>query len=79
MSKYILGIQGWANHDSGACMIKYSNKKPEIIAISEERLLRKKFSYNFPLLSILYCMEYFKINSLEKVDLIVSDWARQES
>ncbi len=79
MSKYILGIQGWANHDSGACMIKYSNKKPEIIAISEERLLRKKFTYNFPLLSILYCMDYFKINSLEKVDLIVSDWARQES
>jgi carbamoyltransferase len=76
VAKYILGIQGWANHDSGACMIKYSEKKSEIIAISEERLIRKKYSYHFPLLSILYCMNHFKIKSFKKIDLIVSDWAR---
>ena len=53
MVKYILGIQSYANHDSGACILKFGkNIKPEVIAISEERLLRKKYPYTFPLLSI---------------------------
>ena len=50
MSKYILGIQGWANHDSGACMIKYSNKKPEIIVSDwarQESWLRNAPGYNY--------------------------------
>ena len=50
MVKYILGIQSYANQDSGACILKFGkNIKPEIIAISEERLLRKKYPYTFPL------------------------------
>ncbi len=77
MVKYILGIQSYANHDSGACILKFGkNIKPEIIAISEERLLRKKYPYTFPLLSILYCMKHFKIKKFKRIDLIVSDWIR---
>jgi carbamoyltransferase len=77
MTKFILGIQSFANHDSGACVIKFGNKtKPELIAISEERLLRKKYPYTFPIHSILYCMKYFKIKKLSEIDLIVSDWIR---
>lgn len=77
MTKYILGIQSYANHDSGACIIKFQDKgKPEIIAISEERLLRKKYPYTFPIHSILYCMRYFKIKDFKKINLIISDWIR---
>ena len=77
MSKFILGIQSFANHDSGACIIKFGKKiKPELIAISEERLLRKKYPYTFPIHSILYCMKYFKIKKFSNIDLIVSDWIR---
>ena len=79
MTKYILGIQSYANHDSGACIIKFGkNVKPEVIAISEERLLRKKYPYTFPLLSILYCMRHFKIKNFRKIDLIMSDWIREK-
>ena len=64
MTKFILGVQSFANHDSGACIIKFGKKiKPELIAISEERLLRKKYPYSFPIHSILYCMRYFKIKN----------------
>tara|TARA_B100001057_G_scaffold501302_1_gene623586 strand:+ start:1579 stop:3780 length:2202 start_codon:yes stop_codon:yes gene_type:complete len=77
MPKYILGIQSYASHDSGACVIKFSKgKKPEVIAISEERLIRKKYPYTFPIHSILYCMKYFNIKELSKIDILVSDWIR---
>jgi carbamoyltransferase len=79
MSKFILGIQSYANHDSGACILKFKkNKKTEIIAISEERILRKKYPYTFPIHSIMYCMKYFGIKNLNKIDLIVSDWIREK-
>ena len=74
MIKYILGIQSYANHDSGAAIIKFGkNIKPEFVAISEERVLRKKYPYTFPIHSILYCMEHFKIKKLSEINLIVSD------
>ena len=79
MTKYILGIQSYANHDTGACIIKFEkNKNAEIIAISEERVLRKKYPYTFPTHSILYCMKYFGIKDLKRIDLIVSDWIREK-
>ena len=77
--KYILGIQCFASIDSGACIIKVDCKKKdyEYVAISEERLIRKKYPYTFPLHSIKYCMEYFKIKKLEQLDLLVSDIIRE--
>ena len=77
MNHYILGIQSYANPDSGACIIKFNRtSKPEYIAISEERLLRKKYPYTFPIHSILYCMEYFNLKKIKDIDFIVSDWIR---
>ena len=77
MNHYILGIQCFANADSGACIIKFSKKtKPEFIAISEERLLRKKYPYTFPVHSILYCLNFFNIKELNDIDFIISDWIR---
>ena len=48
--KYILGIQCFATMDSGACIIQTSGEsdKYEYVAISEERLIRKKHPYTFP-------------------------------
>ena len=77
MYKYILGIQSYANHDTGASIIRYKkDQKPEYVAISEERLLRKKFPYTFPLLSIIYCMNHFNIKDINQIDFLVSDWIR---
>ena len=77
---YLLGIQSYANHDSGASILKYDSKKniTDYVAISEERLLRKKYPYTFPLHSINYCLKYFNLKNLNKVDYIFSDWIREK-
>ena len=76
--KYILGIQNFANMDSGASIIKFSTdgKFLDYVAISEERLIRKKFPYTFPVFSIDYCLKYFGLKNLKQIDLIVTDWIR---
>ncbi len=76
--KFILGIQSYASHDSGASIVRLDTKDNSIdyVCISEERLIRKKHPYTFPLHSINYCMEYFKIKNIKKIDLIVSDWIK---
>ena len=75
---YILGIQSYANHDSGASILHYNKKenKLDYVAISEERLLRKKYPYTFPIHSIDYCLNYFNLKNLKKIDYIFSDWIR---
>ena len=77
---YILGIQSFATMDSGACILKFDNSGQilDYVAISEERLLRKKYPYTFPILSIQYCMDYFKIKNLNKISLTISDWIRKK-
>ena len=76
--KYILGIQSFASHDSGASIVKLDTKDNSIkyVCISEERLIRKKYPYTFPIHSINYCMEYFNIKSINRIDLLVSDWIK---
>ena len=47
--QYILGIQSYASHDSGASIIKFKkNKIVDFVAISEDRLVRRKHTYAFP-------------------------------
>lgn len=73
--KYIFGIQSFANQDSGAALIKASDdgELVDYIAISEERLIRVKYPYVFPVHSIGCCMERFGLESLEQIDLLVVD------
>lgn len=75
---YILGIQSFANRDSGICILSYAQSGAllDYIAISEERLSRQKNQYVFPLLSLKYCMDYFGLQSLEQIDHIVTDYIR---
>ena len=44
---YVMGIQCFANQDSGACLLRFSKdgKVLDYMAISEERLIRKKHPY----------------------------------
>jgi carbamoyltransferase len=76
--RYILGIQSYANNDSGACIVRFSESGDELdyVAISEERLIRKKYPFSFPLYSVEYCMDHFGIKSLSEVDLLVGDFIR---
>ena len=76
--KYILGIQSFASHDSGASLVRLDTKDNSIkyVCISEERLIRKKYPYTFPIHSINYCLEYFKIKNINRIDLLVSDWIK---
>ncbi len=76
--KYYLGIQSYANHDCGASIVKFDtrSKKIDYVCISEERLIRKKYPYTFPIHSINYCMEYFNIKNLDKINYIISDWIK---
>lgn len=75
---FILGVQSYANHDSGASILKLnqSNNVLDYVAISEERLIRKKHPYTFPIHSINYCMDYFGIKNLSEIDFLISDWIR---
>ncbi len=77
--KFILGIQCFATMDSGACIMESNenNKIYDYVAISEERLIRKKHPYTFPLHSIKYCMDHFNIKSFNDIDLVVSDIIRE--
>ena len=77
--KYILGIQCFATMDSGAYILRanINTKKYDYIAISEERLIRKKYPYTFPMHSIKYCLDHFKLKSLNNIDLLVSDIIRE--
>ena len=61
--KYILGIQSIASHDTGASIVRLDTIDNSIkyVCISEERLIRKKYPYTFPIHSILYCMKHFNI------------------
>lgn len=79
-SYHLLGIQSYANHDSGACILKCDSKGKNLdyVAISEERLIRKKYPYTFPLHSIIYCMDYFGLKHLQDIDYIFSDWIRKK-
>ena len=49
--------------DSGACILRANTKtkKYDYIAISEERLIRKKYPYTFPMHSIKYCLDHFNL------------------
>ena len=77
--KFILGIQCFATMDSGACIMR-TNKNSnsyDYVAISEERLIREKHPYTFPLHSIKYCMDHFNLKSFNEINLIISDIIRE--
>ena len=75
---YIMGIQSFASHDSGAALIRCarSTGSVDFVAISEERLIRKKYPYTFPVHSIAYCLDYFGLSQARDIDVVVTDYIR---
>lgn len=61
----ILGLKV-LGHDTGAALIDDA----KIVAISQERIDRKKYSRNFPIESINYCLSEFGFKHISEVDAI---------
>lgn len=61
----ILGLKV-IGHDTGAALIT----DDRIVVIQQERLDRKKYSSNFPIESINYCLKEAGLDSLEKIDAV---------
>ncbi len=78
--RYILGVQSYANKESGAAIVRFSDDGAilDYVAISEERLIRRKHPYTFPLHSIAYCMDHFSLGDLSEIDLLVTDYIREK-
>ena len=76
---FILGFQSYASHDAGACIIKFdnTNKCLDFVSISEDRLVRKKHTYAFPVNSIYECMKYFNLKRLNEISYVYSDWIKE--
>jgi carbamoyltransferase len=60
---------GFSSHDSAAVLVRDGEV---LAAIEEERLNRIKHSNNFPVLSIRYCLDRYKLK-LNDLDLIVTN------
>ena len=63
--RYVLGIQCFANQDSGACIVRFSTdgKILDFIAISEERLIRKKYPKTTKFRPNLGTISFFEYSS----------------
>ena len=73
--KYVLGFMNYCSHDPGACLTKINteNGNTQYIFTEEGFLSRKKKSYQFPIRSIKYCLDYFGI-TFEQIDRICLDY-----
>ena len=72
-SIYSMGIMNYCSHDPGCAIIKSDGSKFEYIFAEEGFLSRKKKSYQFPLRSIKYCLDYFDI-TLSHLDVLTLDY-----
>tara|TARA_B100000900_G_scaffold407242_1_gene419604 strand:- start:85 stop:2337 length:2253 start_codon:yes stop_codon:yes gene_type:complete len=70
---FSMGIMNYCSHDPACALIKFENSKLEYIHAEEGFLSRKKKSYQFPLRSIKYCLDYFS-TKIEDIDLITFDY-----
>lgn len=74
----IASFPNFARYDSSFAIIRdyEDGSNLDYITIDEERLLRKKNSFSFPLLSMQYCFDYFGIKSFDEIDYVVTDYSR---
>ena len=68
-----MGIMNYCSRDSACALIKVENSSVDYITADEGFLSRKKKSYQFPLRSMQYCLDYFSIK-IEDVDLMTLDY-----
>lgn len=78
----IFAFPNFARYESSAALLsdnKSSSEELKVYTIDEERLTRIKHTYEFPLLAMQYCFDQAGLQSLDEVDLIVTDFARRPS
>ena len=77
----IAAFPNFARYESSFALLtdELSNDKVDIFTIDEERLLRIKHTYNFPLLAMDYCLSQAKLKSIRDADFIITDYSRRKS
>ena len=73
MTKFFsMGVMNYCSHDPACALIKVENSSIDYITADEGFLSRKKKSYQFPLRSMQYCLDYFSIK-IDDLDLMTLD------
>ena len=77
----IIALPNFARYESAFALLtdETNNDNLKYYTIDEERLIRTKHTYGFPLLAMQYCFDQAGIKSLDEVDLFVTDYARRPS
>lgn len=65
----ILGLKILGRHDTGAALID----SEKVIAIHQERLDRKKYSAQFPIEAINYCLKEAGLEDIGQIDIVAVD------
>jgi carbamoyltransferase len=73
MKNLVLGLKLDPYHDTGAAAVGHDGDRVRVVAISEERLDRRKNSRAFPAKSIAYCLDALGCR-LQDVRLVVADF-----
>src|SRR5262245_24586985 len=75
---YVLGVPNFANYEATAALVRIPRHGGEIdyVSIAEDRITRRKHTYEFPLRGIDYCLRHFGLESLREIDFIATDYAR---
>ena len=65
--RYSMGFMNYCSHDPGAALVRIDDNNLDYIFAEEGFLSRTKKSYQFPIRSLNYCLDYFGIK-LDEVE-----------
>ena len=68
-----MGFMNSCSHDPGATLVRIEDNNIDYITAEEGFLSRKKKSYQFPIRSLNYCLDYYDIK-IDEVDTFVFDY-----
>ena len=77
----IIALPNFSRYESSFALLtdEPDHDRLKYFTIDEERLLRVKHTYGFPLLAMEYCLAQAGVESLDQIDLFVTDYARRPS
>ncbi len=71
--RYSMGFMNYCSHDPGAALVRIEGNNLDYIFAEEGFLSRTKKSYQFPIRSLNYCLDYYGIK-IDEVDTFVFDY-----
>ena len=77
----ILSFPNFARYESSCAILRDLEDGSDLqyVSIDEERLSRRKHTYDFPLLSLQYCLDFFGIKDLSEIDYLATDYSKRKS